>query len=480
MRKVSKQVFLSAITCPTLGWSVRSGQIVDTPTSADRLRMEQGIEIGLRARQLYPEGILVGEPDVASAVEKTRSLMNDPNVSAIFEGTFSEDGYSTKGDILRRTAGGWYLVEVKASANDKDEFIDDMAYTTMVILRSGTHVSGVSILLVSKDYRLGMENDKLFVEIDHTQDVMERVEEFKPLWEQIDESTSRAQKPPAELRFDCRKCETFMECLGQDVENHVFEIPRLSPSKFEKLKELGIVSIEDIPDDFELTDNQKRVSDSVRSNAPFVGDDLENELQVISKPCYYLDFESMMTAIPLYEDVAPLAQIPTQYSIHRCESPGKIVAHSEYIAAPHKDCRRELAERLIQDLADEGDIVVYTHFEKRMINGLISEYPDLRNDLQALASRLVDLAAIIRGNYYHPGFHGSTSIKNTLPVLVPGMSYDALEIADGDSASAEFAFCALGKYDDQKVELIKEQLLTYCKQDTLAMVKLHERLLALV
>jgi hypothetical protein len=254
----------------------------------------------------------------------------------------------------------------------------------------------------------------------------------------------------------------------------------LSPSKFEKLKELGIVSIKDIPDDFELMDNQKRVSDSVRSNAPLIGDHLASELQAISSPCYYLDFESMMTAIPLYEGVAPFAQLPTQYSIHRCESPGEIVAHSEYIADPHKDCRRELAERLIQDLADEGDIVVYTHFEKRMINALISEYPDLRNDLQALASRLVDLAAIVRGNYYHPGFHGSTSIKKTLPVLVPGMSYDALEIADGDSASAEFAFCALGKYDEQEVKSIKEQLLIYCKQDTLAMVKLHERLLALV
>ncbi|MCK4787283.1 MAG: DUF2779 domain-containing protein [Desulfobacteraceae bacterium] len=480
MRKVSKQVFLSAVTCPTLGWLVRSGQIVDTPTSADRLRMEQGIEIGRRARELYPQGILVGEPDIASAAEKTRSLMNDPNVSVIFEGTFSEDGYSTKGDILRRTPEGWHLVEVKASANDKDEFIDDMAYTAMVILRSGTVISGVSILLVSKEFRLGMDNEKLFAEIDHTQDVMRRVEEFKPLWEQIDELTSRGEKPAAELRFDCRKCETFRECLGQGIENHVFEIPRLSPPKFEKLKELGIVSIEDIPDDFELTDNQKRVSDSVRSNAPFIGDDLGSELQPISKPCYYLDFESLMTAIPLYEGVAPFTQIPTQYSIHRCESPGEITDHSEYIANPHKDCRRELAERLIRDLADEGNIVVYTHFEKRMINALISEYPYLRNDLQALASRLVDLEAIIRGNYYHPGFHGSTSIKKTLPVLVPGMSYDGLEIADGDSASAEFAFCVLGKYDDQKVESIKEQLLTYCKQDTLAMVKLHERLLALV
>lgn len=480
MRKVSKHVFLNAMTCPTLGWSIRAGQIAEKATPADRLRMEQGIEIGRRARELYREGILVDEQDIASAAGKTKSLMDDPNVSVIFEGTFSVDRYSTKADILRRTADGWHLVEVKASANDKKEFIDDMAYTAMVILRSGTHISGVSILLVSKDFRLGMENEKLVVEIDHTQDVMEQVEKFKPMWDQVDNLTSSAEKPPAELRFDCRKCDTFGECLGQSIENHVFDLPRLSKSKFEKLNALGVVSIEEIPDDFKLTDNQKRVSDSVHSNQPFIGDDLESELQAISKPCYYLDFESVMTAVPLYEGVAPFAQLPTQYSIHRCGSPGQIATHSEYIADPHKDCRRELAERLIHELGDEGDILVYTNFESRMINGLISEYPDLANDLQALQSRLVDLAAVVRRNFYHPGFHGSTSIKRVLPVMVLGMSYDALEIADGDSASAEFAFCAMGKYDEGKVKSIKEQLLAYCKQDTLAMVKLHESLLALV
>jgi hypothetical protein len=457
---------------------MRSGQIVDKSTPADRLRMEQGIQIGRRARELYPEGILVDEQNIASATEKTKTLMDDSNVSVIFEGTFSEDGYSTKADILRRTADGWHLVEVKASANDKDEFIDDMAYTTMVIVRSGTHVSGVSILLVSKDFRLGMENEKLFVEIDHTRDVMERVEKFKPLWEQIDNATSSAEKPPAELRFDCGKCDTFGECLGEGIMNPVFDLPRLSKPKFEKLNALGIVSMEDIPEDFELTDTQKRVSDSVRSDQPFIGDDLKSELEAISKPCYYLDFESVMTAFPLYKGVAPFAQLPTQYSIHRCESPGQILAHSEYIADPQKDSRRELAERLIHDFRDEGDILVYSHFEKRIINELVPECPNLRSELQALASRLVNLEAIIKRNYYHPRFHGRTSIKKTLPVLVPGMSYDALQIADGDCASAEFAFCAMGKYDDQKVNSIKEQLLAYCKQDTLAMVKLHESLLA--
>ena len=91
---------------------------------------------------------------------------------------------------------------------------------------------------------------------------------------------------------------------------------------------------------------------------------------------------------------------------------------------------------------------------------------------------MVDLEAIIRKNFYHHEFHGSTSVKVTLPVLVPEMSYENLEIADGDSASAEFAYLAMGRYKNEaEAEQIRTNLLKYCAQDTMAMVKLHESLL---
>ena len=83
---------------------------------------------------------------------------------------------------------------------------------------------------------------------------------------------------------------------------------------------------------------------------------------------------------------------------------------------------------------------------------------------------------MIRDNYYHPAFHGKTSVKAALPALLPGMSYDKLKIQDGDSASATFAYMALGRYSNEEIESLKKDLLAYCGQDTMAMVKLHERL----
>ena len=91
-----------------------------------------------------------------------------------------------------------------------------------------------------------------------------------------------------------------------------------------------------------------------------------------------------------------------------------------------------------------------------------------------LVGRLVDLYQIIKKCYYHPGFHGSYSIKKVLPVLVPGLSYDGMVINNGLDASAVFAYMCRVRYDGGEVGEIRRQLLEYCGVDTLAMVRLLE------
>jgi len=182
-----------------------------------------------------------------------------------------------------------------------------------------------------------------------------------------------------------------------------------------------------------------------------------------------------MTAIPLFAEMAPYSQLPTQYSIHTCSAIGKVQSHKKYLSDPRRDSRRDLAQALIADLAGEGSVVTYSNFEKNTINGLRDLFPDLTTELDTIAARMFDLEAVIRGNYYHQAFHGSTSVKATLPAI-GGISYDALNIRDGDSASATFAYMAMGRYDDHETESLRKDLLAYCAQDTFAMVKLHEQL----
>jgi hypothetical protein len=215
----------------------------------------------------------------------------------------------------------------------------------------------------------------------------------------------------------------------------------------------------------------------VQKKVPFIADTLKSDIDKVVWPAHYLDFETVMTAIPLYPNIAPYTQIPSQFSIHKCSKPGSVVEHKQYLADPKKDCREELMERLINDLGQRGSVVMYSNFEKTIINSLSKLYPNFSKQLDSLLDRMVNLESIIRKNYYHPDFHGSYSIKNTLPVLVPGMSYKDLQIRDGDSAMAAFAYLALGKYKVEKErESIRDALLDYCKQDTLAMVNLHQEL----
>ncbi len=477
MRNISKRLFLNTLACETLGWIQGNQDFAEqTLSTGEKFRIEEGFEIGERARAVFSGGVLIDELKMTAAAEKTKSALKDQSTSAIFEGAFQADGFGSRADILRRSEDGWDMLEVKSSVNEDEKFIDDMAYTVMVLSRSGLEISTVSLLLISRDYRLGMDDQDLFVETEYTAEVLQRVKEFEPSWRSVKQVMSGSDKPEPQLEFICKQCSIFRECVGKDIDNHIFEIPRLSEAKFNDLSESNIVHIEDIPDDFPLTENQAIVRETVLKNSPSIRASLGPALGQVKWPAHYLDFETVMTAIPLYPEIAPYTQIPTQYSAHLCSGVDCIIDHFEYLADPVKDCREELAVRLIEDLKGEGSIIVYSSFELTVINGLAKLLPHLAEELQSLLARLVDLHSIIQKNFYYNDFHGSTSIKKVLPVLVPNMSYEALQIADGETAIAAFANLAKEKYEQEEAKTIKQDLLEYCKQDTLAMVKLHARL----
>lgn len=479
MRNVTKEIFLNAMVCPTLGWLIRirgRQTVFGEPSLDQQFRMEQGREVQVRARKLYANGILVKDSNFKSAVDRTESLMNNPDIDVIMEGAFFASGCATRADILKRFDSHWYLIEMKSSINDKEKYVDDLAYTATIIKRCGYTISKTSLLLVSKDFRLGMPNEKLFVEVDHTDEVLERVEIFDGLLESIEEITSQKTKPAPQLKFECKSCDIAEDCVSKGVENHIFELPGLSKTKFVLLNELGTNRIEMIPDDFKLTANQTRARNAVVTKKPFISEKLSAELAKIQWPVYYLDFETMSTAIPLYDNTAPYATVPIQYSIHKCLASGNIEDHFEYIADPTEDCRRQFAENLVNHLGQKGSIIMYTSFEKTVINKLADRFPELSVKLQSLVDRLVDIWAIIYKNIYHYDFHGSTSLKRVLPVMAPDMSYEKLNIKEGSTASVTFTYMALGKYGAEDIDRLRKDLLEYCKQDTLAMVKLHERL----
>lgn len=484
-KKITKAIFLESMTCLTKGWYLYHRDVSPAFTAGEQLRIDEGREVGELARQLYPEGILIDEHG-PKAVEKTNELIHR-NTTILFEASFIHNSFATRADILILEEDGWHLIEVKSSTDyslkskkDQSLLIDDMAYTLMVI-GGVIPITKISIMTISKDFRLGMDLSKLFVISDVTSDVQSRANDFNSTQSKIETALLASSKPNPSWIYPCKVCEFFKnKCLGQNVQNPIFNLPRITEKKCDELFVLGCYDITSIPEDYALTDKQTIVRDVTSSGKVFVSPDLSNALFDITWPAYYLDFETIKTAYPLYTDVAPHEQVLTQYSLHKLSDFNCTPEHCEYLADPKQDCRRELAEKLLEDIGKCGSIIVYSHFEKTMLSSLEKQFHDLSNQIDALIHRLVDLKAIIEKNYYHPRFHGSYSIKSVLPALVPQMSYADLDVKNGDEAIAAFVKMAKNDLPDIEISKIRIQLLQYCCQDTLAMHQLHKHILEML
>ena len=86
--------------------------------------------------------------------------------------------------------------------------------------------------------------------------------------------------------------------------------------------------------------------------------------------------------------------------------------------------------------------------------------------------RLWDLLPVVRQYIYHPKFNNSFSLKTVLPALVPAMTYDGMPVSEGQEAGLAFERMINGSLSTSEREKTRQDLLAYCKQDTLAMVRL--------
>jgi hypothetical protein len=231
-------------------------------------------------------------------------------------------------------------------------------------------------------------------------------------------------------------------------------------------------------DDVSLTPNQALQVQSEVEETSFVDiDQIRNFISNLNYPLYYLDFETISPAVPIYNNSRPYQQLVFQYSLHIQSSPGSEITHKEYLADPKQDPRIGFVEQLITECGTYGDIIVYNiGFEKGKLKDLIELFPQYSTQLTDIINRLKDLMIPFQQKwYYTPKMKGSYSIKYVLPALVPELSYNNLEIKEGETASNTFLSMANGTFKGNQEET-RKQLLEYCKLDTLAMVKIIERL----
>jgi hypothetical protein len=210
---------------------------------------------------------------------------------------------------------------------------------------------------------------------------------------------------------------------------------------------------------------------------PYINEaELKNFLGTLQYPLYHLDFETFG-----YSE-----KIPFQYSLHIQDAPKGEPKHKEFLAEPGSDPRRALAESLCRDIPADAMVIAYNmSFEKGRIKELADLYPDLAGHLMKIHDNCKDLMTPFqKGYYYHEDFGSSYSLKTILPVLFlddKSLDYTVLKnIHNGkeamDAGAELYSPDVFNKYTDNQIAEMRQDLLDYCRLDTLAMVKILDKL----
>jgi predicted RecB family nuclease len=483
LKLLSKSRFVAGCQCPKRLWfQVYQPELAEETDAASEAIMEQGNEVGVLARQLFPGGVEVrGDNGLDTAIRTTRELIANPEIPALFEAAFEHDGVLVRVDVLHRRADGrWRLIEVKSTTAVKEQHLDDLGIQYRVVSRSGLDIGSCCLAHVNRNYIFqgGMVDPWRFFRI---RNVTRQVARLQPkLTFQLRAAFTVLSMPKAPDVAPGRHCTNPVTCEFYDRCNpplpndHIGFLPRIHANAAEELVDMGVESIHDVPDDFELTEIQRRAATCVQTAEPWFSPELGEALSGLTYPLYFADFETQNRAIPSFAGMRPYDHLPFQWSIQTQREPGAEPEHNEFLATDANDPRREFISSLCHALGESGSIVVYSSFEAVRLSEIAACLPEFAEQINKIQARLFDLLPIVRKHVYHPRFAGSYSIKLVLPALVPGMIYDGMAVADGQAAGLAWESLVRGNLDQSERDRIRKALLDYCGQDTLAMVRLLE------
>jgi hypothetical protein len=480
-RRLSKSRYVSGLQCPKmLWWKVHEPDAPELAADEGlQAILTRGQRVGELARAQVPGGVLIELPhyEFEGKVAATAKAIAD-GARAIYEASFLEDGVFVAVDILERRGDGFVLIEVKSTLDVKEEHLPDVAVQMHVVRRAGLTVRRAEVMHLNRECRYP-DLSNLFVRESVTARVRSALGAVPKRVAAL-LATLAGPLPDVLTGPHCSApyaCPFLERCWPPLPDHHISTLYRIRASKVVKLLADGIETLHDLPLDFAASGPSLRQIRSVRAKEVIVEPGLRRDLAKLKQPIAFLDFETISPAVPVWPRCRPYEQVPVQFSCH-VVGPGDLEHHA-WLAEGPNDPREEFARKVISACAGAKTVVAYNApFERRCINALADALPHLCRDLKDLAERVRDLLPIVRDHVYHPEFGGSFSIKEVLPALVPGLGYDDLEIQDGSSASTALEALLLDAdaLSRDERQALRKKLLRYCERDTLAMVRLHERL----
>ena len=485
---LTKSKYLSGLQCHKRLWNeVRHPDRTAGTSITQQRRFDQSKEVGILARDYFPEGVLIDVITPIVAVKQTEEAIKRGD-SCIFEASFTFNDVLVKCDILQKDSNAWKIIEVKASTVnqtvkaskiDKVEYLHDLAIQKYVLTGYGLSISETQLMLINSKECFYPDLSNLFCIEDATDqvnqlmdDVPNNVEKFKTLLNVNDEPQvligEKCDKP-----YSCPYKETY--CWKSVPKKSIFTIPRLRWNKKNELIEMNILSLENVPDDYSLSETQRTYVSCVQTGQPEIDiTAIKSLLSDLEYPIHFLDFEADNPPIPIFDGLRPYQFFPFQYSCHVMELDGT-VTHHEYLHTDTSDPRKNLLESLLNHVSAEGSVVVYrASFEKGVLEDLADYSPEHTLALQSIIDRLWDQLVVFQKHYMHPDFYGSNSLKDVLPVLVPSLCYENLDVVhDGLEAQTIWDQMIKTKNETEKSKMI-EHLKAYCQLDTFATLEIHK------
>ena len=483
---LSKSRLLLHRQCPKRLWLKVHRPELEEVDDGNQARFATGTYVGEVAQQLYPDGVLIDGDDLRQATIDTQAILAGEQ-RPIFEATFQADGLLIRADLLlpgplpqtgEGAIAGYRMVEVKSSTSVKDYYLTDAAIQSWVAEQAKLPLISVEIAHIDNSfvYPGGGDYQGLF----NYADISEQISEMKaevPTWIIAARETLSGDEPCIAPGAQCDKpfaCPFFAYC-SPSVENKDAFPPEVLPyggTLAATLRAEGYTDLRDVPEERMESWKHQRVWRVTKSGEAELNPEAGKTIAALPYPRYYVDFETINPAVPVWAGTRPYMQVPFQWSCH-IETAKGVMTHCAFLADGQSDPRRPFAESLITAVGIDGPVFVYNApFERSRMQELADYYPDLAPSLQAAIVRIVDLLPLAREHYYHPEMRGSWSIKAVLPTIAPDLAYDNLEVANGGMAQEAFAEIMQPGTLPERRQQLHNALLLYCERDTLAMVRI--------
>jgi hypothetical protein len=478
--RVSKSKILSGLQCHKRLWlEVHRPELLHWDPMTE-MAFRVGHQVGAVAQRLYPDGILIEPPDgdLATAIMLTKEWLRERR--PLFEATFSAGGALVRVDILEPARDGrWNLVEVKSATRPKPVYYQDCAIQAWVLQQSGIELARVQLAHIDNSfvYPSGGDYRGLLRRVDFTREIQPLLADVPAVIDPLSRMLA-GEQPQIAMGAQCKQpyaCPFIEHCSPPATAYPVSTLiggGRLSADLLDE----GYEDLRDVPLTRFSRPLHLRQIEAINSGSAVLDPAAAPKMTAFAWPRYFLDYETTAPAVPIWPGTRPYQPIPFQFSVHVETAPG-VVEQLEALPVDGGDPRREIAERLIAAVGEEGPIFMYTNYEVGCTRNLAEACPDLAPALEAIIDRLVDLYPLTKSYYYHPAMHGSFSIKMVAPTIAPDLDYAALEdIAQGAQAAEAYLEILHPDTSRERRDRLIAALREYCALDTWAMVRLAWRL----